>query len=472
MLQQVMRVGSFFLVISTYLSAMERPTLKELAIKRVANLIISNSNPGYCIKAFDTLPNELVASVIQQIVATNTYKSALPVVLLSYKLYQQQQLDRKQYQLRLLLANNHQVELAPDQSDQLIQASVTIQSIIQDIEEQIEEIPLPLLTQEQVINLLSYIPIINAIDTSNSVLPIVQQEIPEAAAQSSYWIKYTAVRQLKEHITAQTVSTLCDLIIAASYLDIQSDQQNINFIELATCALGDKLLQSSEYQDKYDVISTLPANVQHMLVQYLINNSAVRYALCGNSTDVITNTAQTLTGHTDKITSVSWSPNDKHIASGSGDKTVRVWDVNTGTCTHILKGHTDGVTSVSWSPDGSTLVSCSCDKTIKLWHIIDKQRDHYLKAALSWEQALLLVRLINAHHNQQDIDFTHDIKALHCYENLDQQVKQLVEPLLSEKTCSALHATNNLERLIRANPAQAALFGVGLQIGRIASLRK
>ncbi len=37
---------------------------------------------------------------------------------------------------------------------------------------------------------------------------------------------------------------LCDLIIAASYLDIQSDQQTINFIELATQALAYKLLQS------------------------------------------------------------------------------------------------------------------------------------------------------------------------------------------------------------------------------------
>ena len=705
MLQQVMKVGSILLIISTCLSAMERPTLKELAIKRVADLIIRNPDPIYCIKAFNVLPNDMSDAVVQQLVATDIPKSALPVVLLSYKLYQQQQLDRKQYQLRLLLANNHQVELAPDQSDQLIQASVTIQSIIQDIEEQIEEIPLPLLTQEQVTVLLSYTPIINALNISNSTLPMLQQEMPETTALSSYYFKYTALQQLKEHLTAQTVSTLCDLIIAASYLDIQSDQQNINFIELATCALGNKLLQSPQYQERYNVISTLPANVQYMLVQYLIDNSAVRYTLCGNSTNVIENTAQILTDHTDRVRSLSWSPNGKYIASGSHDKTikiwnaqsstcirtltghtawvdsvswspdgkhvassswdktVRIWDASTGTCICTLKGHTKDINSVSWSPDGKHIASGSWDETVKIWdatnstcihtltghigwvysvvwspdgkhvasnsnntvkvwdtitgtciqtleghtgcihsvewspdgkyiashsgdhtiriwdattsicigilkshshriivvswspdskhiassswdetvkiwdvttgkcihdlightdwitslswspdgkyiasgsddntiriwniidkqrdhylkaalsweqalllvHIIDKQRDHYLKAALSWEQALLLVHIINAHSNQQDIDFTHDTRALSCYKSLDQQVKQLVEPLLSERTRSVLHATKNLDRLIRANPVRAALFGVGLQIGRTASLRK
>ncbi len=55
------------------------------------------------------------------------------------------------------------------------------------------------------------------------------------------------------------------------------------------------------------------------------------------------------------------------IVSGSGDKTIKVWDVSTGACLRTLQGHTDYVFSVCVSPDGSKIVSGSGDKTIKVW---------------------------------------------------------------------------------------------------------
>ena len=337
MLQQMIRVGSFFLVVSACLSSMQGPTLKDITAQRVAELIAQD--PGYGVKAFNALPRNLSIAVIQQLGLTNKRKSALPIALLSYKLHQQQQLDSKHYKLRLLLANNEQVELNPELSKELVQASVTIKNFVQDINIQdtaaveAEEMPLSLLTQEQIAALLPYISITNALNTSDSTLPIVQQEIPEVTTLSHYWIKYTGIKQLKEYLTTQTIPMLCDLIIAASYLDIYNDEQTVNFIELATHALGNQLLQLPQYQDQYTIINTLPDTIQHMLVRYLIDNSAVRYALCNNSTDVIINTAQTLTGPS-QISSVSCSLDSKHIASGYSDGTVKVWDVQSGTCMH------------------------------------------------------------------------------------------------------------------------------------------
>ena len=49
------------------------------------------------------------------------------------------------------------------------------------------------------------------------------------------------------------------------------------------------------------------------------------------------------------------------------DYTVRLWDVNTGTLTRTLTGHTDWVTTVVFSPDGNTITSGSWDGTILLW---------------------------------------------------------------------------------------------------------
>ena len=53
--------------------------------------------------------------------------------------------------------------------------------------------------------------------------------------------------------------------------------------------------------------------------------------------------------------------------SGSGDKTVRVWDARTGACVHTLEGHTSRVSAVAVHPLGTLLASGSRDETLKLW---------------------------------------------------------------------------------------------------------
>jgi WD40 repeat protein len=119
-----------------------------------------------------------------------------------------------------------------------------------------------------------------------------------------------------------------------------------------------------------------------------------------------------LTGHTDNVRSVAFSPDGSKIISGSGDASIRVWDASTGqqigapftgqaNIKSVLSvafspdgskivsgadnsvfiwdgvtgqqigptmiGHTAIVVSVAFSPDGSKIVSCSDDKTIRLW---------------------------------------------------------------------------------------------------------
>jgi WD40 repeat protein len=78
---------------------------------------------------------------------------------------------------------------------------------------------------------------------------------------------------------------------------------------------------------------------------------------------------RTYHGYTDRVTSVAWSPNGKYIASGSLDKTARVWAVNPGDHSQpfIYRGHTAGVQTVAWSPDSNRVVSGSLDKTVQVW---------------------------------------------------------------------------------------------------------
>ncbi|EJD08073.1 WD40 repeat-like protein [Fomitiporia mediterranea MF3/22] len=73
-------------------------------------------------------------------------------------------------------------------------------------------------------------------------------------------------------------------------------------------------------------------------------------------------------GHTSSVRSVSFSPDGKHIVSGSYDKTIRIWDASSGeVVAGPFEGHTHSVTSVSFSPDGKRVVSGSGDKTICIW---------------------------------------------------------------------------------------------------------
>ena len=69
-----------------------------------------------------------------------------------------------------------------------------------------------------------------------------------------------------------------------------------------------------------------------------------------------------LKGHSDRVTSVAFSPDGKKIVRGSDDKTIRVWNAETGKEIIVpLKGHFDKVTSVAFSPDGKKIVSGSYD---------------------------------------------------------------------------------------------------------------
>ncbi|MGM3307924.1 protein kinase domain-containing protein [Anabaena sp. WFMT] len=76
-----------------------------------------------------------------------------------------------------------------------------------------------------------------------------------------------------------------------------------------------------------------------------------------------------LTGHSDWINSLAYSPDGKILISGSRDKTIKVWNVSTGREIRILAGHNNSVCFLSYSPDGNTLASGSADKTIKLWNV-------------------------------------------------------------------------------------------------------
>jgi len=82
--------------------------------------------------------------------------------------------------------------------------------------------------------------------------------------------------------------------------------------------------------------------------------------------------------HNDWINSVTFSPDGRYIASGGGEKdsTVKLWDALSGREVTTLRGHTGHVTSLAFSSDGTRLFSSGCcdmgditDGTVRVWEV-------------------------------------------------------------------------------------------------------
>ncbi|MEG4629517.1 hypothetical protein QUB56_07805, partial [Microcoleus sp. AR_TQ3_B6] len=76
---------------------------------------------------------------------------------------------------------------------------------------------------------------------------------------------------------------------------------------------------------------------------------------------------KTLTGHRDEVLAVDLAPDCKTAISASRDKTLKIWDTETGQELKTLRGHSDEVLAVAIAPDGKTVISASYDNTLKIW---------------------------------------------------------------------------------------------------------
>ena len=76
---------------------------------------------------------------------------------------------------------------------------------------------------------------------------------------------------------------------------------------------------------------------------------------------------QTLTGHTDKVRFAVYSPDGKTLMSAGNDAAARLWNAQTGKPIHTLRGHTSYVVSGAFTPDSKRIATGSSDQTIRLW---------------------------------------------------------------------------------------------------------
>ena len=104
----------------------------------------------------------------------------------------------------------------------------------------------------------------------------------------------------------------------------------------------------------------------------------------------VTRSSSAIAGHGSTILCSAFAPNtSSRMVTGAGDNTARIWDCDTQTPMAVLSGHTNWVLCVSWSPDGKLIATGSMDNTVRLWEgSRGKPQGDALRGHMKWITSL------------------------------------------------------------------------------------
>lgn len=133
---------------------------------------------------------------------------------------------------------------------------------------------------------------------------------------------------------------------------------------------------------------------------------------------------QRFEGHGSGVMCVRFSPSGMLLASAAGDKAVRIWDVPSAQCLHVLEGHNRYVTCCCFAADGIRLASGSSDRVVNIWEFQKRQDDNAENSASAE------IAPVGEWTSDQVQDWLHDV-GLDSYSQVFAQHNVTGEDLLS-----------------------------------------
>jgi len=140
--------------------------------------------------------------------------------------------------------------------------------------------------------------------------------------------------------------------------------------------LLNKLLENTEelpysfHLEENEIVSSLASSFGKLAAGQQTTERVLKvtyYPLAVFKVRPVTRCTSSFSGHTEAVLCCAFSPDSILLASGSGDTTVRLWDLNTELPRHTCQGHQGWVLTVAWSPDSSRLASAGMDKLVMVW---------------------------------------------------------------------------------------------------------
>jgi WD40 repeat protein len=124
-----------------------------------------------------------------------------------------------------------------------------------------------------------------------------------------------------------------------------------------------------------EIASAQIGQMQMLRIRFSLDGK--RLGIAGNSMRLVSGEARILDlasgqvtellGHTLLVNDIAFSPDGQRVATGSSDRTVRIWDAGTGMEILTLHGHTQAIQSVRFLSNGHRLISGSSDGTVRVW---------------------------------------------------------------------------------------------------------
>ena len=143
------------------------------------------------------------------------------------------------------------------------------------------------------------------------------------------------------------------------------------------------------FVNNQEVSVSLAETLKYQLVDYEATVSIVYQPQAVFRVRGVTRCSSSLSGHGQPVVAALFSPDGRHLASGSGDKTVRFWDLSTETPHHVCSGHRDYVLALAWSPDAKLLASGDKSGQVMVWcPDTGKQRGRALVGHRQWVTSL------------------------------------------------------------------------------------